>query len=146
VVVASPGYLARHPRPRAPADLQDHNCFRQRLGGGVVHRWSFEKRGKSVEVAVTGSLIGESDLTIRAALDGIGIARVPATFVESHIEGGRLTPLLEDWMPQSVGFFLYYPSRRQMTAALQAFIDVLKPRRSGSSGRGETKVHTAKEG
>jgi DNA-binding transcriptional LysR family regulator len=127
MVVASPEYLARHPRPKVPADLQDHNCFRQRFASGVIHRWSFEKRGKSVEVAVTGSLISsEADLAIRAALDGLGIARVPAIYVESHIVAKRLIPLLEDWTPRSVGFFLYYPSRRQMPAALQAFVDVLK--------------------
>src|SRR6201987_2464480 len=68
VVVASPAYLARHPRPKVPADLQDHNCFRQRFASGVIHRWDFEKRGKTVEVAVTGSLISsEADLAIRAA-------------------------------------------------------------------------------
>jgi DNA-binding transcriptional LysR family regulator len=127
MVVASPDYLTHHPRPRVPGDLQDHNCFRQRFASGVIHRWSFEKRGKTIEVEVTGSLItSESDLAIRAALDGIGIARVPAIYVQSHIANKQLVPLLEDWTPQSVGFFLYYSSRRQMPAALQAFIDVLK--------------------
>jgi DNA-binding transcriptional LysR family regulator len=127
MVVASPDYLKRHPRPKVPGDLQDHNCFRQRFASGVIHRWSFEKRGKTIEVEVTGSLISsESDLTIRAALDGIGIARVPAIYVESHIASKQLVPLLEDWTPRSVGFFLYYPSRRQMPAPLQAFINVLK--------------------
>lgn len=125
-VVASPDYLAHHPRPGVPADLQSHNCFRQRLASGVVHRWSFEKRGKSIEVAVTGSLISEADLAIRAALDGLGIARVPAIYIEPHIAARRLVPLLEDWTPRSVGFFLYYPSRRQMPAALQALIDALR--------------------
>jgi DNA-binding transcriptional LysR family regulator len=127
VVVASPKYLASHPQPKVPADLQDHNCFRQRFASGVIHRWDFERRGKTVEVAVSGSLISsESDLAIRAALEGLGIARVPAIYVESHIASKRLVPLLEDWTPRSVGFFLYYPSRRQMPAALQAFINVLK--------------------
>jgi DNA-binding transcriptional LysR family regulator len=130
VIVASPKYLASHPQPKVPADLQDHNCFRQRFASGVIHRWDFEKRGKTVEVAVSGSLISsESDLAIRAALEGLGIARVPAIYVESHIASKRLVPLLEDWTPRSVGFFLYYPSRRQMPAALQAFINVLKQAR-----------------
>jgi DNA-binding transcriptional LysR family regulator len=40
--------------------------------------------------------------------------------------GKRLVPVLEDWTPRSVGFFLYYPSRRQIPAALQVFINVLK--------------------
>ncbi len=128
-VVASPDYLARHATPKAPEDLSGHNCVRHRYASGVVHRWAFEKRGKSLEVVVTGSLItSHSDLAIRAALDGVAIARVPATFVGHHIASKQLVPLLEDWAPRSVGFFLYYPSRRQMPAALQAFIDTLKTR------------------
>jgi len=126
-VVASPDYLARHPRPKEPADLQGHNCFRHRFASGAIHRWVFEKRGKSVEVMVTGSLIfSDSDLAIRAALDGVGIARVPASSIESFVAGNRLIPLLEDWAPPSVGFFLYYPSRRQTPATLQAFIDFVR--------------------
>lgn len=126
-VVASPDYFATHPVPKVPGDLQGHNCFRQRFASGVIHRWYFEKRGKSLEVTVSGSLItSESDLAIRAALDGVGIARAPAIFVAPHLTSKRLVPLLEDWKPRSVGFFLYYPSRRQMPAALQAFIDALK--------------------
>src|SRR5215471_15555470 len=126
-LVASPAYLARHPAPKEPADLRSHNCIRQRFGSGIIQRWPFEKRGKAIEVTVTGSLISsDGDLAIRAALDGVGIARVPATYVETHIAGKRLVALLDDWAPPSVGFFLYYPSRRQMPAALQALIDVLK--------------------
>jgi DNA-binding transcriptional LysR family regulator len=126
-VVASPDYLAQHPAPKVPGDLRNHNCVRHRYASGVVHRWDFEKRGKSLEVAVTGSLItSHSDLAIRAALDSMAIARVPATFVEDYMAAKRLVPLLEDWRPRSVGFFLYYPSRRQMPAALKAFIDEVK--------------------
>jgi len=128
-VVASPDYLARHPAPKTPGDLRAHNCVRQRFASGVVHRWAFEKRAKSLEVTVAGSLItSDGDLAIRAAVDGIGIARVPATYVEPHLATKRLVPLLEDWAPRSVGFFLYYPSRRQMPAALQVFIDAIKAR------------------
>ncbi len=126
-VVASPEYLVRHPRPKNPADLQAHNCIRQRFASGALHQWAFEKRGKSLEVMVKGSLIvSDGDLAVRAALDGVGIARLPITSVQLFIEQERLVPLLEDWAPPSVGFFLYYPSRRQMPAALQAFIDFLK--------------------
>jgi DNA-binding transcriptional LysR family regulator len=126
-VVASPGYLARHPRPNAPADLQNHNCVRQRFASGAIHRWIFEKRGKSIEVMVSGSLItSDSDLAVRAALDGVAIARVPAHAVKSALASKKLFPLLEEWAPRSVGFYLYYPSRRQMPAALQALIDIVK--------------------
>jgi DNA-binding transcriptional LysR family regulator len=126
-VVASRDYLSRHGTPRVPGDLQAHNCTRIRFASGAIHRWVFEKRGKSLEVDVTGSLItGDGDLAVRAALDGVAIARVPRYQVEAQIAAGGLEPLLDNWRPRSVGFFLYYPSRRQMPAALQAFIDRLK--------------------
>jgi DNA-binding transcriptional LysR family regulator len=126
-IIASPAYLRRHSEPKVPADLAAHNCIRQRFASGSIAHWSFEKRGKSVEVAVKGSLIvNESDLAIRAALDGAGIARVPLASVARLIARRRLVPLLQDWAPRPVGFYLYYPSRRQIPAALRAFVDFLK--------------------
>jgi DNA-binding transcriptional LysR family regulator len=126
-VVASPQYLAHHPRPKAPADLQNHNCIRQRFASGAIHQWVFEKRGKRVEVVVTGSLItSDGDIAVSAALDGLGLARVPSSSIETLVACKKLIPLLEDWAPPSVGFFLYYSSRRQVPAPLQAFVDFLK--------------------
>jgi DNA-binding transcriptional LysR family regulator len=134
-VVASPDYLHRHPRPKRPADLQAHNCIRQRFASGAIFPWIFEKRGKTLEVAVSGSLIvSDGDLAMRAALDGVGIARLPVTSVGPQIERNRLVALLEDWQPRSVGFYLYYPSRRQTPAALQAFVDFLKTHARGAAG------------
>ena len=34
--------------------------------------------------------------------------------------------VLEDWDQRFLGFFLYYPSRRQLPAALSALIDTLR--------------------
>src|SRR5438093_7048932 len=118
-VVTSPDYLLRHARPKLPRDLQAHNCIRQRFASGAMHHWVFEKRGKSLEVMVKGSLIvSDGDLAVRAAVDGIGIARIPISFVCSLIDQKRVVPLLEDWAPRSVGFFLYCSSRRRTPAAL----------------------------
>jgi DNA-binding transcriptional LysR family regulator len=132
-VVASPDYLRRHGTPKEPGDLRAHNCSRLRLGSNAPQRWVFEKRGKTVEVDVTGSLIaGDSSLAARLALDGVAIARIPYHVAEPHIAAKTLAPLLEDWRPRSVGFYLYYPSRRQMPAALQALIATLKAEMSAS--------------
>lgn len=126
-VVASPAYLRRHPRPKLPSDLSAHNCIRHRFASGAIAHWFFEKKGKSLEVAVNGTLIAsDGDLALRAALDGVGIARLPITVVSALIDKRQLVPLLQDWVPRSVGFYLYYPSRRQVPAALRAFVDFLK--------------------
>jgi len=131
-VVGSPDYLRRHGHPKTPVDLQTHNCIRQRFASGAIHQWAFEKRGKSVEVMVKGSLIvSDGELALRAALDGVGLARLPTTLVGPHVSTRALVSLLEDWTPRSVGFFLYYPSRRQAPAALQAFVDFLKAHARG---------------
>lgn len=126
-VVASPDYLERHRRPVEPRDLQLHNCIRQRFASGALAPWVFEKGSGTLEVAVTGSLIvSDGDLALRAALDGVGIARLPISSVERHVVDGALVPLLENWKPKSVDFYLYYSSRRQTPAALRALIDFLK--------------------
>jgi DNA-binding transcriptional LysR family regulator len=126
-VVASLNYLERHPRPVEPPDLQLHNCIRQRFASGALAPWVFEKGNGTLEVAVTGSLIvSDGDLALRAALDGVGIARLPISSVERHVADGTLVPLLETWKPKSVDFYLYYSSRRQTPAALRALIDFLK--------------------
>lgn len=128
-VVAAPDYLRAHPMPRVPDDLHAHNCIRYRFAGGTIPNWAFERRGKALEVMVKGNLIvSDGDLAVRAALDGIGIARLPLNTVEAYISRKRLVPLLADWAPRSVGFYLYYPSRRQTPAALKAFIDFIKAR------------------
>jgi DNA-binding transcriptional LysR family regulator len=127
-VVASPDYLSRHTPPKVPADLQAHNCIRLRFGSGALHRWAFQKGATSLEVDISGSLTVSDDLAITAAVDGVGIARIPLCLVESQIDQGRLVPLLEDWAPPSVGFYLYYPSRRQTPAALQALVNFLRAR------------------
>jgi DNA-binding transcriptional LysR family regulator len=126
-VVASLNYLERHRRPAEPADLQLHNCIRQRFASGALAPWVFEKGTSTLEVTVTGSLIvSDGDLALRAALDGVGIARLPISSVESYVADGLLVPLLEKWQPKSVGFYLYYSSRRQTPAALRVLIDFLK--------------------
>jgi DNA-binding transcriptional LysR family regulator len=130
-VVASPDYLRHHGVPKEPADLRSHNCTRMRFASQAFQRWVFEKRGKSVEVDVSGSLVtSDSDLSIRAALDGLALARVPRHAVEPHLAARTLVTVLEDWRPKSVGFYLYYPSRRQMPAALQALVEMLNAQAS----------------
>jgi len=133
-VVASPDYLARHPAPRAPQDLQAHDCIRVRFPSGAMQRWEFEKAGKRLEVAVTGRLtLNDADLYLQAAIDGAGVAYTLSDYVAVPLAEGQLVSLLDDWMPRFSGFYLYYPTRRQLPATLQALVDFL--RREGRIAR-----------
>jgi DNA-binding transcriptional LysR family regulator len=68
----------------------------------------------------------DPDLVIRAALKGIGVGTALEQQVERFIAHRRLTQVLQDWCPTFPGFFLYYPSRRNRPAALDALIDSLR--------------------
>jgi DNA-binding transcriptional LysR family regulator len=63
---------------------------------------------------------------VAAALDGLGLAYAIEQRVANHLAVGRLVRVLEDWCEPFPGFFLYYPIRRQMPAALRALIDFLR--------------------
>jgi len=127
-VVGSPDYFARRPPPRTPDDLKDHTCIRFRLPTSRnLYRWEFERDGKPLEVAVNGPLtLNDLETATRAAVDGIGLTYSEVEYVAPLVAAGRLVPVLEDWLPPFPGFFLYYPSRRQMPAALRALIDTLR--------------------
>jgi len=127
VAVAAPAYLARHPRPKTPRDLLSHNCVRSRFGDGTVFGWEFVRKGRAWPIAVDGSVTTDDiDLGIRAVLDGVGVGYLLEDYIADDIAAGRLVPLLEEWAPRLSGFFLYYPSRRQVPPPLRAFIDFLR--------------------
>ena len=127
LVVASPDYVARNPRPKTPRDLRHHDCIRNRLPSGAIFGWDFEKNGKVLHISVEGRLIvNDIELSIRAVRDGLGLAYLLYDYIAADLKAGQLVPLLEEWSPRLSGFFLYYPSRRQITGPLQALITFLK--------------------
>jgi len=92
-----------------------------------LYRWEFKKGRKSLSVAVNGPLIVDDlAFVVRAALDGAGFAFVAEQEVEAYLKEGSLVRVLKDWYQPYAGFFLYYPSRRQQTSALNALISVLR--------------------
>jgi len=127
-VVGSPGYLARHPRPRTPRDLTRHNCITIRLPTyGGIFPWEFEKKGEELKVRVEGQLVFNNiAMRLDAALNGLGLAYMPEDLVQTHITEGRLVRLLADWCPSFPGYHLYYPSRRQTSSAFTLLRDALR--------------------
>src|SRR5438309_2483240 len=123
VVVASPGYVGRHGKPKHPKDLLDHRCIRIRFGRGAILDWEFEKAGRMVKVSPAPRLIANyPGLVQRAAHDGFGFWLTFEGYVREAIKSGALVSVLDDWCAPFPGPFLYYPSRRQPPPALAAFV------------------------
>jgi DNA-binding transcriptional LysR family regulator len=80
-------------------------------------------------------MVNDIDLAVRAAVDGLGIAYTIEALAQPFLRSGQLVRVLEEWSPSFGGFFLYYPSQRQVPAALRALIDMI--RASGGSNSAE---------
>jgi len=127
MAVAAPDYLARHGTPATPDELHQHACINWRWPtDGSLYRWEFEQDGREIEVSVNGPLIANDvDLVLTAALQGLGIAYTSHERIESWCKEGKLVRILERYSPKFPGAYLYYPSRRQQSPALRAFIECL---------------------
>ena len=134
VVVGAPTYFTRRRPPRTPDDLARHTCVQYRLAAdGGVSAWRLKRSRKSRRIAVDGRVIvNDSDLAVRAAVDGLGIAYTLEALAEPFLRSGQLVRVLEDWSPSFEGMFLYYPGSRQVPATLRALIDMIRAARGSA--------------
>src|SRR5262249_42021096 len=116
--------------PRRPQDLIGHNCINLRLPThGGLYAWEFEKNGRELRVRVEGQLIFNTTAQmLSATLVGLGLAYVPEGLAVPHLAKGRLKRVLEDWCLPYSGYHLFYPSRRQSSAAFALLVDALRYR------------------
>jgi DNA-binding transcriptional LysR family regulator len=135
--VGSPAYFDGHPAPLAPQDLADHRCINLRLPtAGGFYAWELEKDGREVRVRVDGQLaFNNVPMIVRAAEDGFGLGFVMEDQVVGQLADHRLVRVLEDWCPLFSGYHLYYPSRRQPSAAFAVMVDALRYRGARPFGR-----------
>ena len=127
IIVGSPAYFERRGRPKVPADLFHHLCIRGRMASGKIYHWEFEKRGQAFSLDVPGTLmLDESDLMLRAAREGVGLAYLNEWQVAEDLAVGRLIQVLADWTQPYPGLCVYYPGRRHQPAKLRAFVDLVK--------------------
>ena len=129
-VVGAPSYFRKRPEPKRPQDLIGHACINLRLTThGGLYAWEFEKGGRELKVRVDGQLTFNGTFQmLDAALAGFGLAYVPEDVAQPHLAKGRLKRVLEDWCPPYAGYHLYYPSRRQSSAAFALLVEALRYR------------------
>jgi DNA-binding transcriptional LysR family regulator len=130
-IVGAPSYFRKRPEPTKPQDLVGHDCINLRLSThGGLYAWEFEKGGRELKVRVEGQVVfNGTNQMLNAALAGYGLAYVPEDLAQPHLAKGRLKRVLEDWCPPYSGYHLYYPSRRQSSAAFALLVDALRYRR-----------------
>jgi DNA-binding transcriptional LysR family regulator len=82
-----------------------------------------------LRVRVEGQLVcNTAALILNASLSGFGLAYLTEQQVQKYLETGELVRVLADWCPPFSGYHLYYPSRRQPSAAFALLVDALRYR------------------
>jgi len=129
-VVGTPSYFRKRAEPTKPQDLISHNCINLRLPShGGLYAWEFEKGDRELKVRVDGQMTCNGAIQmLNAALAGHGLAYIPEEMAEPYLAKGRLKRVLGDWCQPYSGYHLFYPSRRQSSAAFTLVMEALRHR------------------
>lgn len=123
VVCASPQYLARKDTPQTPTDLAVHDCIRFKYpSSGQLAQWAFGAPYDRMHLPRTITF-NNTDAGLRAARDGVGLAHLPVYVAQPHIDGGSLVPVLTSHMAPLGSLALVWPSNRQLSPKIRAFVD-----------------------
>ncbi len=127
VVVASPAYLANHPRPEEAIDLEKHDVIRS--NGADDTPLNFESENGRQAIRVCGRISTNSDsAAYDLACNGSGIAIVPGWLAQSDIATGRMVSLLPDHYLPAIPVSYIYPQTRFLSRRARSFIDFLVER------------------
>ncbi len=125
VLCASPSYLKRYGVPTSLDDLSAHD--------GIVHGdsvagavWRLNGPEGEVSIPVKGRVAGHNmRVVISAALAGLGIALIPDAIVRGDVKAKRLVRVLDQYAGPEQGLYAVYPSSRQLSANVRAFLDIV---------------------
>lgn len=127
MLAASPDYLARRGEPRAPADLESHDCIHFRFANsGKVQEWSLRLEPGEAPPHLPAALVcNNSEAAVLAALHGWGIVYSVDFLVREHLASGRLRRVLPGFEAQRGQFWALWPAHRHMSPKLRVFLDFI---------------------
>ena len=127
VVVASPALIKRSGLPMTPPELRDKRCV---SFTGVVSpgHWSFAEGRKHMQVPVKNALVtNQVDAGVQACVEGAGFGRFLSYHVLAEINAGRLVRVLKKFEGESIPASIVYPSARQQSPNVRAFVAFAQP-------------------
>jgi DNA-binding transcriptional LysR family regulator len=125
LTVAAPAYIARHGRPKVPADMARHHCIHYHdPRTGRAFEWELRRGTKVVPIETSSRiLVNDAGTTLATCLAGLGIAQVFSIGLKDYLDSGQLVDLFPDWSDETFPLYVFYPSRHHVPAKVRAFID-----------------------
>ncbi|MCG8490711.1 MAG: LysR substrate-binding domain-containing protein [Sneathiellales bacterium] len=131
IPVASPGYLKAKGEPQQGDDLCRHNLLHDRDPNTSWQHWAKVQNLGQLDTR-TGQRFNSSDLVIRAAEQGLGIALAPFQLAEDSLKSGLLLPVLEHTKLRLENAYWIIPAERQHSNAMTIFISWLEEKAGAS--------------
>ncbi len=127
LLVASPGYLAKHGMPVSPSALRDHAVIA--FTGLMPNReWRFASGTRRPSVSLQPTIeINDAAAAIGTAEAGHGITVALSYMVGDQIRDGTLVSVLDGFVPPALPVHLVYPHARLVAPRIRAFIDHAAP-------------------
>jgi DNA-binding transcriptional LysR family regulator len=127
VLVASPGYLARHGTPKTLRELGEHNCLLYYLTPGLFNTWRFNAGKDAVEIKVRGDRMADDGGIVREwAVAGLGIAYKSRLDVWPDLKRGALVTLLDEHAGEDTPLNAVYPHRNGVSPAVRTLVEFLR--------------------
>lgn len=125
ILAASPAYLAERGVPLTPADLAGHTSLRYRfLNSGKLEEWTLPGL-PAMPIALA---CNNMEAMLGAAVSGLGLAYMPDFLARDALARGELRQVLAEQLTHSGQFSALWPSSRQLSPKVRAFVDFASER------------------
>ncbi|MCV6596206.1 MAG: LysR family transcriptional regulator [Mangrovicoccus sp.] len=122
---ASPDYLHRHGTPTEPRALRAHALLH--YGASRRASWSFTYEGKATKIEFRPVLNSNAGAFLKdAAIEGMGILRLPDFVVRRAVQDGSLVPVLPSAEFQEFGIHLVQAPNRRLNKRMRIFVKAVQ--------------------
>lgn len=128
ITVASPVYVMKKGEPSAPNELHYHDLL------AFVHTqsilpWQFQHNQQLETIFPQNNkakcVVDNEKTLLYFARQGYGITQVAQFIAQPYLENGELVEVLNQFKPEGYPVFVIYPSRKQLSAKVRCFIDLI---------------------
>lgn len=120
-LVASPAYVRLHGAPETPEDIIGHEALLQ-----GVEPWRFMDGDRVITIRPQGRFKADNGAALAtAAVAGLGLACLPADFVDGYIAAGALIPLMSRFPPPSAGAYVLRPPGQHPARKIRVLCELL---------------------
>ena len=122
VVCGAPAYFGRKGRPQTIDELRQHNCLVSDFE--FCTTWRFKSPDGPVDINLEGTWRSNNGQALMfAALQGLGLCRLPLPYVNEYLACGKLETVLDDFRDDPFPVWMLYPNTRYVSAKVRLFID-----------------------